>query len=63
MIDFLSGHSLKLLDDYLKEVITNSSKCQTCIFQRQSDNEKDKNFCFFGFNCIRDDFSFYNNGT
>lgn len=43
----------KVLNDYLAEVVTNSSICQYCRYNHN-------NICFFAYNCIRKDFKYYN---
>lgn len=45
------------LNKFLTEVIHNCAKCQHCAFYHTLDKKTD--FCFFAFECIRKNFSFY----
>ena len=44
---------MKELYDYLMEVISKCSKCKNCFFRHNS------NYCYFAYECIRNDFSCY----
>lgn len=41
---------------FLAEVIKNSRKCSHCIFNHGGQ-------CFFAYECIKNDWSFYNEGV
>ena len=44
---------METLNDYLWEVVANSSKCNECALCHADDS------CFFAYGCIMDDFSFF----
>lgn len=44
---------METLNDYLWEVVANSSKCHECALCHADDS------CFFAYGCIMDDFSFF----
>jgi len=48
---------MELLNEFLAEVIHNCTKCQHCAFCHMLDNETD--FCFFAYDCIRENFKLY----
>ena len=43
----------QILNDYLYEVVKNSHRCQHCKFYH------DGEYCFFAYNCIKNDFNYY----
>lgn len=43
------------LNKYLAEVIQNSHKCAHCIYNHDG-------ICFFAYECIKNDWSFYDEG-
>ena len=45
------------LNKFLTEVVNNCTKCQCCTFCHPL-NEK-TNFCFFAYDCIRENFKLY----
>jgi len=47
---------MELLNEFLTEAVTNCTKCKHCTFCHSIDETK---FCFFAFDCIRKNFSFY----
>lgn len=47
---------MELLNEFLTEVVANCTKCKNCTFCHCTGKTK---FCFFAFECIRKDFSFY----
>ena len=42
----------RTLNNYLKEVVKNNSKCMRCFFNHSG-------ICFFASECIKHDFTFY----
>jgi hypothetical protein len=49
----MSDIEIKILNDYLIEVVKNSYKCQHCMMCH-SDNT-----CFFAYDCIKKDFYYW----
>ena len=47
---------MEVLFTFLAEVIKNSHKCAHCIFNHDGQ-------CFFAYQCIKYDWSFYNEGV
>lgn len=47
---------MELLNKFLTEIVANCTKCKNCTFCHCTGKTK---FCFFAFECIRKDFSFY----
>lgn len=43
---------MKELNEYLVEVIRNSHKCTYCIYNHDG-------ICFFAYECVKNDWSFY----
>lgn len=46
---------IKAINDFLREVIENNHKCQHCIYCHG-------NTCFFAYDCIREDFRYFDKG-
>lgn len=44
------------LNDYLVEVVKNCSMCKECCFRHEFSDEV---FCFFAFDCLQNNFSFF----
>lgn len=42
--------NLFIINDYLKEVVKNSSYCEKCVFKHYG-------ICFFAYECVKNDFS------
>lgn len=48
------------LNDYLVKVVTNCSECKECCFRHKFENEV---ACFFAFDCLKNNFSFFKENT
>lgn len=46
--------SLTILNDYLKEVITNSGHCSHCKYRFET---PEGSYCFMAYDCIKNDFN------
>jgi hypothetical protein len=49
----LSKETMQAINNYLSEVIANSYRCAHCSLK----HGEEKPFCFFAYECIKDDFS------
>lgn len=52
-----SKEYLKKLNNLLQEVVKNNKKCQQCIYCHEN------GVCFFAYECIKNNFEYYNKST
>lgn len=49
----MTEKEIKILDKYLRQVVQNNYKCQHCFCR------DDQDFCFWAYECVKNDFNLY----
>lgn len=53
----MNEEEIKIINNYLLEVVKNNYKCQHCSLCHNDNNNN--NICFFAYDCIKKDFYYY----